>query len=174
MTSMCAKSARANRERRKRAIRISVSVCPVGSSTPRDSRQDQRHHFNKITPVKRIDTGLDLRPQCFQFQRILSPSLLQHAKRVAHRFARILVLACFHNPLDEGVLLVSQNERCAFLVLSLLNLVLSLLKPAFGPLGASRGAAADLRTSIGRLVTDKRARKSDSGYWFGSALGFPT
>ena len=41
--------------------------------------------FNEISPVERIDTGLDLRAQRFQFQRIFSPPLLEHAERVTHR-----------------------------------------------------------------------------------------
>ena len=67
-------------------------------------------HFDKISPIKRIDTGLDLRAQCFQFQCIFSPPLLERAERVADRLARILVLACLHNPFDEGVLLVTQAD----------------------------------------------------------------
>jgi hypothetical protein len=66
--------------------------------------------FNEISPVERIDTGLDLRAQRFQFQRIFSPPLLEHAERVTHHFARILILACLHDTFDEGVLLGNQAD----------------------------------------------------------------
>ena len=62
-------------------------------------------HFDEISAVERIDAGLDLCAQCFQFQRIFSPPLLEHAERVTHGFARILILTGFHDSFDEVVLL---------------------------------------------------------------------
>ena len=66
--------------------------------------------LNEISPVERIDTGLDLGAQRFQFQRIFLSPLLEHAERLTHRFARILILACLHDTFDEGVLLGSQAD----------------------------------------------------------------
>jgi hypothetical protein len=66
--------------------------------------------FNEISPVERIDTDLYLRAERFQFQRIFLSPLLEHAERVTHRFARILILARLHDTFDEGVLLGSQAD----------------------------------------------------------------
>jgi hypothetical protein len=64
--------------------------------------------LDEVSSVERLDTNLELRSQRLELQLVFPPSLLEHAERIAHRFAGILVFACLDDLLDESVLLRRQ------------------------------------------------------------------
>jgi hypothetical protein len=102
---MCARSARAGGERRKRA----TGSTGLSSRSRRQSLQIGFEvclvDFEKFTPFERIDACLDLEAQGFELQRILPATLLKRAQRIADRFAGILIFARLHHLLDEGIML---------------------------------------------------------------------
>ena len=63
-----------------------------------------------ISLFERIEACLDLRSQSSQLKHIFTALLLKHAQRITDRLARILVLTCFDNALDERILLGSKAD----------------------------------------------------------------
>lgn len=102
---MCARSARANAERRKRAIGSAGTFVRCNRQPFETIIEIRLVDLDEIAAVESIDPGLDLHPQGLELQRILSPALLQDTDGVANRLAGILVFA----RLDT----VSTNASCS-------------------------------------------------------------
>jgi hypothetical protein len=73
----------------------------ASAAAPAPSCDETRHvgvevplvDLHKLATLERIDSGLELRAERLQLQRVLAAPLLQNSQRVEHRFACVLVFA---------------------------------------------------------------------------------
>ena len=107
---ICAMSARANSDRRKRAMRVSRMFARRARQPFKIAVKVDVVTSTKSPRSSASNPALTCARSTLSFQRIFSPPLLERAQRVTHGLACVLILACPHDLFNEGVLLGSQAD----------------------------------------------------------------